>query len=97
MTELNCNEMVNATLINYFDVWGNEEDGWEINNLCKEGEIQLSNNAKHIDMLNAIIEFGFFSELASLETLEIYDGGEMVEFYEKSNNKPICRLEIKWR
>ena len=25
-------------LWNYFDVWGNEEDGWDVNDLCKERE-----------------------------------------------------------
>jgi hypothetical protein len=24
------------TLWNYFDVWGNEEDGWDVNDVCVE-------------------------------------------------------------
>lgn len=28
--------MPTYSLINYFDVWGNAKDGWEVNNLCTE-------------------------------------------------------------
>ena len=27
--------MTTWTIIDYFDVWGNAEDGWEVNNQCE--------------------------------------------------------------
>ncbi|QIW88614.1 hypothetical protein P59_245 [Bacillus phage P59] len=87
--------MVKYTLINYFDVWGNEEDGWEVNNLCKEGELELSDNADDQEVLAALIDFGFIREDVTLEQIDIaaYDL-DFIEFFQADNQYPIGRLEI---
>jgi hypothetical protein len=89
--------MIKYRLINYFDVWGNEEDGWEVNNLCSEGELLLSEDATSKDILAALIDFGFIKEEATLEQLDIsaFDM-DFIEFYEARNQCPLGRLERVW-
>jgi hypothetical protein len=87
--------MVKYTLINYFDVWGNEGDGFEVNNLCKEGEIELTESPDDQEILTALIDFGFIREDVTLEQIDIaaYDL-DFIEFFQASNQYPIGRLEV---
>jgi hypothetical protein len=78
-------------LVDYFDVWGNEEDGWEINNLSKEGEIVLE-DFKPETIIESLKDFGFLSEICSLENVAIEWAGDIIEVLEKSNGKPLCSL-----
>jgi hypothetical protein len=88
--------MVEATLVNYFDVWGNKKDGWEINNLCTEGTITLPDDFDRKDIVKAIKAIGFFKPSVRLNMLEIED---LYPYYEISHKaagyKPVCRIEIK--
>lgn len=84
-------------LINYFDVWKEDDmDGgftWQVNNLCEEGELVLDEHATHDEMIAALIAFGFFKPHVNIDLLEIWDDGDMIEFYQHSDNLPLCRLE----
>jgi NADH/NAD ratio-sensing transcriptional regulator Rex len=82
-------------LINYFDVWGNKKDGYEVNNLCSEGEIELKEDATHKDMIKAMKEHGFLAKHVRSNMIDVWDDGEMVEFYVKRDQRPLCRLELK--
>ena len=85
------------TLVNYFDVWGNEDDGWEVNNLCNEREnLRLSNNATQADVLALLKGVGFIQESVTLEeiTFSIWDR-DMIELEQASDGRPICRLEAE--
>lgn len=88
-----------ATLINYFDVWGNEEEGYEVNNLCKEGELEFEGNEAPTDqqILDKLKEFGFIVESADLSDLEFEDLWPYIEFSEirEHNNLPLGRLEFE--
>lgn len=88
--------MVEATLVNYFDVWGNKKDGWEINNLCTEGIVELPENFERKDIVKALKDFGFLAKHVRLNMLEIED---LYPYYEISHKaagyKPICRIEIR--
>lgn len=82
-------------LINYFDVWGNKKDGWEVNNLCQEGEpFELSLDCTQKDVLAKIKEVGFFkpSVRMNMISFSVWDQ-YMIEIEQKSTGKPICRLE----
>lgn len=87
---------VTATLVNYFDVWGNKKDGWEINNLCTEGQVELPEDFNEKDIVKALKECGFFKKTVRANMLDI----EMhlypyIEInYKKEGYKPICRVEI---
>lgn len=45
-------------LINYFDVWGNAEEGWEVNNQCIEAEdIHISDEATDKDICEYLVKY----------------------------------------
>jgi len=84
------------TLVNYFDVWGNQEDGYEVNNLCTEGEIELSDNPTKEEIVSALIAFGFFNESVTPDMIELPHGIDShTEIVESATGRPICRLENK--
>lgn len=89
-------EKCKVQLINYFDVWGNEEDGYEVNNLCKEGEpFDLPKGFTDEQLLEALKEMEFFNNRATLETVrfeDLHDFG--VEFYVARTGEPVGRVEI---
>lgn len=89
--------MVNTntfTLINYFDVWGNARDGWEINNQCIEmDDLVIANDAtpkeictylKNLRMLNT----------SDMRRLEVVDWGDMIEVNERKGHKPLFGLML---
>lgn len=86
--------MVQYRLINYFDVWGNKRDGWEVNNLCEEGIIELPENFTDKDMIKALKEFGFFKKTVRSNQLDIWNDYHMIEFSQRKDQQPICRLEL---
>lgn len=87
-------ENLKYRLINYFDVWGNQEDGYEVNNLCSEGELFLAGDYTKKDIIAALIDFGFFKPTVTEEMVEIDDMYDMIEFFDSHNYMPIGRLEL---
>ncbi len=71
-------------LIHHYDVWGNEEDGYEVNDSSSHGFIIIND----FEDDSEICEFlgAYFGE-----ELEIKEGGELISL---NNNKdiPICSL-----
>jgi hypothetical protein len=86
-------ETIKAKLINYFDVVGNKEDGFEVNNLCFERNLELE-NLEDQTILNSLIDCGFFNSQATLKDIEIDDLFPFIEINNASNYYPLCRLEI---
>lgn len=85
---------ITAELINYFDVWGNPKDGFEVNNLCREGEVELPENFTDHDVLKALKAKGFLKPHVRLNMLLIEDLWPFVEISQRNNGCPICRLEF---
>jgi hypothetical protein len=72
--------MLKYRLVNYFDVWGNDKDGYEVNNLCEEGFIEVDENAKNEDLVKALKEFGFLASHVRMNMLDIWNDYEFIEF-----------------
>ena len=88
---------IKATLINYFDVWGNAEEGYEVNNLCKEGELTLNENFTDEDLLQELKDIGFIIEEATMKDITFYwVGPEMIELYETAKGYPLGRVELPY-
>ena len=88
-------KMENTTysIINYFDVWGNKKDGWEVNNLCKEDfTITISDNATTKEIIQALKEEGFLAKHCRENMFEVYNDIHFIEFFRK-NGSPVFRLE----
>lgn len=87
-------------LVNYIDVWGNVNNGWEVNNVCIEFEdLVISEDATDEDLINYLKEIEFFSTEASTYTIDVIDSGDIIEFensgkpYKEYEGCPLCRLE----
>lgn len=81
-------------LINYFDVWGNEEDGWDVNDLSRdETDIYISDDLTDEEIVDYLIdEVGFLSPQAR-GNVEVWNDGDMIEFSVASTGEPLGRLE----
>lgn len=82
-------------LINYFDVWGNKKDGWEVNNLCEETTFKLHEESTNKEVLQALKSVGFLKNTTRINQVDINDLNDFGwEVTQRKDNKPICRLEI---
>ncbi len=80
------------TLINYFDVWGNSRDGWEVNDQCIEfDDLIIDDDANDQDILHYLKDIGFLVT-TDRRRLEVVDDGTTIEVYQKKGMKPICGL-----
>lgn len=78
------------SLINYFDVWGNSKDGYEVNNQCTEAaDIIMINYPTDRDLLKLLKSIGFFKKHVRLNMLDIRDDFEFIEISERRTGKPI--------
>ena len=80
------------TLINYFDVWGNEVDGWEVNDACSEfDDLNITDDATEQDIIDYLYNIEFF-KTNDLEKFDVEYLGEFIEIAEKETQKPLCSL-----
>ena len=83
-------------LVDYYDVWGNEEDGWEVNNLgvIEEG-IWISDDTTEEELFNYLRDtIGYFNKDVKFSDVEIiWDSPEFIEFFDASNGYPLGRLQ----
>lgn len=86
--------MKQAEIINYFDVWGNQKDGWEVNNMCSEGNIELPENYSHKDILKALRDASFLKKGVGLNRVIVEDLHPYYEISQKKDLMPVCRIQI---
>ena len=83
-------------LIHYFDVWGNNIDGWEVNNLCdvtdEYGTITISDEACYEEIIDYLVMIGYFIS-EEKEDIVIDSSDDMMIEFSESNGYPLCRLE----
>ena len=79
-------------LINYFDVWGNASDGYEVNDLCVEREhIEIKENATNREIRQYLKSIGFITTSNGKQIL-LSDNGDWIEI-ETAKGFPLGRLE----
>ena len=78
--------MVNTntfTLTNYFDVWGNAKDGWEVNNQCIEADdLVIADDASPKEICQGLKRINMLAT-SDMRRLEVVDWGDMIEVNEK--------------
>ena len=81
------------SLVNYFDVWGNEFDGWIVNNQCIEFEdLHIADDASDEDILQYLVSIGFLTKDWK-DISEVDDtGADLIEIRRKDDGMPICAL-----
>lgn len=82
-------------LIDYFDVWGNATDGWEVNDLTTvEDDIVITEDSTDEEIVDFLVRIDYLKpEVKELVYLESYDN-EMIEIIARENDYPIGRLEM---
>ena len=82
-------------LIDYFDVWGNEEDGWEVNDQAVvEEKIWISDDTTEEELFNYLKDtVGYFNRNTKFSDVEIqwYDS-DFIEIFQASDGCPVCSL-----
>lgn len=98
MSNLINEELSSYKVVDYFDVWGNEEEGFEVNNLATIGTIEISDYTNYHDILRKLVEINFLTSDIPvgdiLDQLSIYNEYEIIEFSELNSDKPLFRLEL---
>lgn len=85
------------SLYDYFDVWGNAEDGYEVNNQSLEfDDLYIDPNSSDADIVEYLKQIGYFANDVKMSDLEIWDDGEVIEFFRAEDMLPLCRLEKNW-
>ena len=82
------------SLCNYFDVWGNASDGWEVNNSCIEFEdLYISDDATEKEILEYLVQIGFLNTSDRRKVrLDETSYADVIEIYEVKGCKPLGRL-----
>jgi hypothetical protein len=79
-------------LIDYFDVWGNAKDGWDVNNMCVVGdEITISDYATDKEILNYLVTIGYLTT-SDMRQIVIEDLCDFIEIYQRKSMKPLYSL-----
>lgn len=81
-------------LVNYFDVWGNEKDGYEVNNLCTEADnLWIDDSCTMKEIAQFLVTIGFLAT-SDMRRLYLLDDGDSIEIYERKGMYPLGRLEV---
>lgn len=87
-------------LIDYFDVLGNEEEGWEVNDqTVVEEKIWISDDTTEEDLFNYLKDtVGYFNRNTKFSDVEIqwYDP-DFIEIFQASDGCPICSLRKSYK
>lgn len=82
------------SLVDYFDVVGNEENGWEVNNLAVvEEEIYLDEEISEAELLKFLKRIGWMKKHVRLNMVEFEWSDGIVEISERKSSRPLGRLE----
>lgn len=84
--------MVKVELVDYYDVWGNAEDGYEVNNISREDTFELE-NLEDETIIEKLKEIHYLNENATPENITVDDCYPYMEILE-SNGYPLGRLEV---
>lgn len=77
------------TLINYLDVLGNKNDGYEINDQGIEfDDWYISEDATHKDILDYLVKRGYLST-SDMRRVRIADVGDYMEVYAVKDDYPL--------
>ena len=86
------------SLVDYFDVWGNEVDGWEVNNSSIEfDDLYIDPTSSNEEIVDYLKSIGYFAPTVTLDQLTIEDGGDYIEFFQASDGMPLCRLDRNYK
>ena len=82
-------------LVNYFDVWGNKKDGWDVNNACVEWDDVWTCDLDDKTLLKILKSTGFLRKDVRINQLNFdWLGPDYCEITLRKNYYPLCRIDI---
>ena len=82
-------------LINYFDVWGNKKDGWDVNNACVEWDDVWTSDLDNKTLLKILKNTDFLRKNVRINQIDFdWIGPECCEISVRRNLYPLGRIEI---
>lgn len=77
------------TLINYFDVWGDSEYGWVVNNQCVEADdVYISDDSTDKEICEYLRKTGYLTS-SDMRKLAVSDWGDLIEINERKSGMPL--------
>ena len=81
-------------LVDYYDVWGNEAEGWDINGISREDVyVNLVFDNTDDEVIEKLIEVGYLNADAVDDVNVDWLDDTMIELTAKENGFPLGRLE----
>ncbi len=83
-------------VMNYFDVWGNAKEGWEVNDQFYEGTMEFPEHPTDKEICDVLKNNGLLNS-SDMRRLKIENlGPGSVEVYQKKGMKPLFGLMPTW-
>lgn len=84
-------------LVDYYDVWGNEEDGFEVNDIAViADDVVISDDADEQDILDLLYNMEYLNTKDPNKVYVNMSDFDMMELFDATNDCPIGRLERIW-
>jgi hypothetical protein len=83
-------EKVTYEVTDYFDVWGNEEDGYIVNNCCKAGRVTFRDYPSNKQILNHLKRIGILHNGVKVSDIQVCWDCEFFEVFEAERPYPIA-------
>ena len=76
------------------DVWGNEKDGWDVNNVYKYcDDLVIADDADEHDIMQALKRMGLLKKACQLRWLDIdWCDDTMIEINQAKNGYPLFQI-----
>ena len=86
-----------AKLIDYFDVWGNETDGYEVNDKIDTNiMLEIPYDVTDEELISKLVNVGFLGNNAAVENVRIEWSDEtFCELFEMETDLPLCCLVLE--
>lgn len=85
-------------LVDYFDVWGNAEDGWEVNNQSvwdDADDIYMSDDTTDTELIDYLKGIRYLNDNVKESDLYIdWGDGDFIEIFKADDMMPICSLRV---
>ena len=81
-------------LFDYYDVWGNVKDGWEVMNASREYIFYMSDKFTDEDIIKKLIDIEYLEPDVTMESLEIWNVGDIFEVFKADDGLPLFRIEL---
>ena len=84
-------------LIDYFDVWGNETDGYEVNDKIDTNiTLEIPYDVTDEELISKLVNVGFLGNNATVENVRIEWSDEtFCELFEMGTYLPLCCLVLE--